>query len=584
MKYVYLVFLISFFVPVHSVALKLSVNIDKTDIKVYDQFSKRLLLSAKKSEFVSRDDQNPLDIQTDFIPQDDGFDVVVSIKNETLKYQNMVDFYIPGIYLENKTSLNILSTNTHLYMQKRDIKDIKHPNPYFSVGSLIRKDRNGNLIENECYYGADTFTPYAPVIVTSDDRIAVGSASMYPFLAYKDNRKEGSGKFHIIKNKFYPKMRIYKDQDSWRYAFIFPKSLPLKSMIAPGNKYTFIIPVRFKESKHYIQTLSPYKKFLHTLYGEAKDLKKDISPILTINFAFYGSVTDQNKRGWAWGLEKIDKDMQSHLSLYEVSTALSEIMKQKGYKRVMFVAFSGVYDTRVCKKMDYQLPFQILSNLEYGMQKDIKKSLNIFRQKGQKVELWWGIAGSMPLDENGELLDPSSWKACDNRPFLPEHEDEKEYALRELNLAKKYHIDTLILDAYTRMEEKRAFYWLKDMKKTAPKINFALEMELDIMHTQAAITLQPENELFDGIDLKAAKITKAPILAEYLNPNSGIRVWLQHQAMGKEQRKYVKDLIDMGYTPMVIMPDSPLLNHDENNVTKRVLAHPEVFMDVKYKY
>ena len=584
MKYVYLVFLISFFVPVHSVALKLSVNIDKTDIKVYDQSLKHLLLSAKKSEFVKRDDQNPLDIQTDFFPRDDGFDVVVSIKNETLKYQNMVDFYIPGIYLENKTSLNILSTNTHLYMQKRDIKDIRHPNPYFSVGSLIRKDQNGNFVENECYYGADTFTPYAPVIVASDDHIAVGSALMYPFLAYKDDRKDGSGKFHIVKNKFYPKMRIYKDQDSWRYAYIFPKSLPLKSMIAPGNKYTFIIPVRFKKSKHYIQTLSPYKKFLHTLYGEGKDLKKDLSPILTINFAFYGSVTDQNKRGWAWGLEKIDKDMQSYLPLYEVSTALSEIMKYKGYKRVMFVAFSGVYDTRVCKKMDYQLPFQILSNLEYGMQKDIKKSLNIFRQKGQKVELWWGIAGSMPLDENGELLDPSSWKACDNRPFLPEHENEKAYALRELNLAQKYHIDTLILDAYTRMEDKRAFYWLKYMKKTTPKINFALEMELDIMHTQAAITLQPENELFDGIDLKAAKITKAPILAEYLNPNSEIRVWLQHQAMGKEQRKYVKDLIDMGYTPMVIMPDSPLLNHDENNVTKRILAHPEVFMDVKYKY
>ncbi len=580
MKSLYISVLICFLIPVQSFALELSVKIDKRSVSVYDKDTNKLLLLAQKSAFVYASDESALDIDREFISKKDGFDVVVTIKNTTLKYQEMVDFYIPGIYLEDKTSLNILSTNTHLYMQKRSIEDIQHLNPYFSVGSLIRKNKSGDLIEDECYYGADTFTPYAPVIVAADKNIAVGTSLMYPFLSYKDDRKDGSGKFHVLKNKFYPKMRIYKDQDSWRYAYIFPKSPPLKSMIAPGKEYVFVIPVRFKKAKKYIQTLAPYKKFLHTLYADQKSLKKDLSPILTINFAFYGSVTDQNKRGWAWGLEKMDKNKHSYLPLYEVSSALSEIMKQKGYKRVMFVAFSGVYDTRVCEKMNYQLPFEILSNLEYPMQKEIKKSLDIFHKRGQKVELWWGIAGSMPLDKDGKLLAVESWNACDNRPFLPEHKDEKKYALRELNLAKKYNIDTLVLDAYTRMEEKRAFYWLKYMKKSAPKIKFALEMELDIMHTQAAITLQPENELFDDIDLKAAKITKAPILAQYLNPNSEIRVWLQHQAMGKDQKSYVKKLMSMGYTPMVIMPDSPLLDHDQNNVKKRILEHPEVFMDL----
>ena len=572
--------LLVFAYTLHAKLLSVDVKISHDQIKVYDTTGTKLFLHAQKNALTSAYNPKKLDIQTNIIKQKSGFDLLFTITNKTASYQDMVDFFIPGIYLENRDTLNILSTNTHLYMQKRDINQIKHSKSYFTIGSLIRKRKDGTFVEDECYYGADTFTPYAPVIVASDAKIAVGSALMYPFLEYADQEKTYTGKHHVLKNKFYPKMRIYKDTKTWRYAYIFPKTLPLKSQIPPHQSLSFILPVRFSRAENFIETLHPYKRFLRKMYGVNRYLKKDLSPILTVNFAFYGSVTDSNARGWAWGLEKIDQNGQSHLPLHEVSVALSDIMRQKGYRRIMFAAFSGVYDTRVCPKMDEELPFQILSNLEPNMQQSLQKSMSIFTKRDQKVELWWGIAGMMPLDSKGKLLSLNKWQACDDRPFLPENPEEKNYALHQLKLSQEHHIDTLILDAYTRMEEKRAFYWLKQMQEFAPDTNFALEMELDIMHTQAAITLQPENELFDDIDLKAAKITKPPILATYLNPQAEVRVWLQHEALGKGQKKYVKKLMQMGYTPMVIMPDSPLLNHDENDVSKRILAHPEVFMDV----
>ncbi len=549
-------------------------------VTVIDKKRDEILLQGLKTDFIDSYNSSDLEIKIEFKEKKGGFDIVYHVKNISKNPVLMPSFFIPGIKLKISDNLDILSTNTKLYMQTRNISLVEPKRDYFSVGSMIYKKKSGGFIEKEFYYGADTFSPYAPVIVAKDKNFSVGASLIYPFLEYKYGGEKTQAKHKVIKNKLYPKMRIYRDKNEYRYAFEFSKKGYLKSLLSPQKSYDFVLSVRFAKPDKYIYTIHPYKIFLSKMYDCKKVPSKNLDPIMVVNFAFYGSVNKKSKRGWAWGLEKRDENAKSILPLKEVSIALSELMKIRGYKRIMFTAFSGVYDHSKAPDLFDELPFQILTNLPQNMNEELNQSLAIFKKNGQKISFWWGIAGMMVVDKDGKLISNDVWQPYSDRPFVLSNKEDKRFALRQLNRAKELNVDSLTLDAYSRMEEKSAYLWLKQMKKFAPKINFSLEMQVDYMHKLAAITLQPENLMFENVDLRYNMLTKRAELAEYLNSKGEIRVWLQNKTAGKNEREYVKKLIKLGYTPIVAYVDSPLLDHDENNVTKRVLAHPEVLTDV----
>ncbi len=550
-------------------------------ISVIDEGSGKILLQSFKNELIASYDTSSLKVDIEIEEKKGGLDISYHIKNITRKAVLMPDLFVPGIKMKISDRLDILSTNTALYMQKRDITSIDPKRDYYNVGSVIYKKRSGRLVEEEFYYGGDTFSPYAPVIVAKDLNFSVGAALIYPFLEYGYDGKKEEGKHKVIKNKLYPKMRIYRDGNSYRYAFLFAKKGYLKSLLPAKKSYDFVVSVRFAKPSDYIFTLKPYKTFLSKSYECEKSSSKNLDPILVVNFAFYGSVTKKSKRGWAWGLEKENEKGEYILPLKEVSVAFSELMREKGYKRIMFTAFSGVYDHSKAPDLFDELPFQILTNLTQNMSEELNSSMKIFVSNDQKISFWWGIAGMTVIDKEGKLLNDDVWQPYSDRPFKLSNEDERRYALRQLSKAKELNVSSLTLDAYARMEEKSALEWLKRMKKIAPKIEFALEMQIDYMHRYAAITLQPENLMFEDVDLKYNMLTKRAELAEYLNGDREIRVWLQNKAAKEKEREYVEKLIELGYTPIVSYEDSPLLDHDENNVTKRILDHPEILTDVK---
>lgn len=560
----------------------LAVDTTKSSVKVKDIESGKVLIDSKNKPFFLDKSDNKLNISYKIEKKQGGFDVIYNVLNNSKNIQIMPDFQIPGINFTTKNQLEVLNTNTEHYMQTRDLNQIKREGKKFiSVSSVIRRDFDGKVNEYECHYGASTFTPYSPVISAKDKNFAIGTSLNYPILKYVDSAKDERGEHHVLRDKLYPKMRIYKDSDSWRFSYSFAKSGPISGRIETGKNYKFTIPVRFSKPKSWLFTLSPYKKYFSTLYPITNPSLKDVKPILGVNFSFYGdSIREKSKRGWAWALENVDKDGYSYLPLKQVSHGLSTMMEQKGYERILFFTFSGVYNTMKSPKMYSELPFQFITNFEPNMQKELDESLKIYTSKNQKIGFWWGIAGMMPIDDRGELISDNKWLPSDDTPFILENPEHKRYAYRQLKVASEHSVDSLTLDAYVRMEENSAIEWLKEMKAYDKDIKFVLEQQVDFMHTLSAIILQPENLIFDNSDLRYNMLTQPALFSHYLNPTSEVQVWLQQKVSGKNENQYIKDLVSWGYTPIVPMPDSDNFNHDQRDVTKRILDNPDDFQAV----
>lgn len=555
----------------------------KTSVKVTRKKDNKILLATKGKPLFVDKSNGALNISYRIVPQIGGFDVNYRIKNQTKKPHLMPDFHIPGIRLNTKKTLDILNTNTKHYMEERDLNEFKtFGRDYFSVSAFSQVNHKGVRLEETMHYGSDTLSPYSPVISAKTKSFAIGSSLNYPLLKYEDNTKTSRGRHNVLMNKLYPKMRIHKDTNSWRFSYSFDKEGLLKGRIGAKKEYRFTIPVRFSKPKYWLLTLHPYKEYFLKHYPINNQASKDVKPILLVNFAFYGdSITQKSERGWAWILENVDKKGYSYLPLKQVSSGLSQVMQKKGYERILFASFSGVYDTHKSPKLIWELPFQFITNLETNMQRELDESLNIFKKAGQKFGFWWGIAGMMPIDKRGEVISFDTWLPDSDTPFILKNPTHKKYALRQLLAAKDAKTDSLSLDAYVRMEENSRIKWLKQMKKTAPKIKFVLEQQVDFMHSDASIIIQPENPAgFKNIDYSKSMLDKPAIFSHYINPDAEVQVWLKHN-ITKDKTAYIKRLVELGYTPIIMLPSSSKFNHDERNVTKRIVDNTQLFISVK---
>ncbi len=554
-------------------------KVDKhTTIVVTNLKKNKILINTLGQPLYIDHANKKLQISYKVLQKQGGFDIVYTINNKTRYPQLLPDFQIPGIHLKDTNTLDVLNANTKLYMQHYQVSKSE---PFIAVSALQKVNSTGKKETFECYYAADTLSPYAPVIVAKDKDFAIGSSLNYPLLNY-ENATPHRGKRGVQMGKLYPKMRIYKDLEYWRFHYSFAKKGKLKSHIGSGETFIFTLPVRLSTEKNWIFTLAPYKHFLHQNYTSSRSTKKDVKPILGVNFAFYGdSITPKSPRGWAWALENVDKDGKSFMPLQEISIGLSDIMQQKGYERILFYAFSGVYNTLKSPHLNEELPFQILTNLEVNMQKELSSSLAIFFKRKQQYGFWWGIASMMPIDKYDKVIDNGQWLPYKDIPFDFQNSVHKKYAYRQLHEVKKHHVSSLTLDAYVRMEEKQRIHWLTQMRDYLKEVNFIVEQQIDFMHIYAGIILQPENLLYNRDELTSQMLTQPPLLAHYLNPNQEIQVWLQQKAAGTYEHEYIRKLVTWGYTPIVMMYDSPQFNHNELNVTKRILDNVKEFISVK---
>ncbi len=554
---------------------------DQSSVKVKKVKDKKLLIDTRGEPFFIDKSKGVLDISYNIISKVGGFDINYKVKNSTNKTQLMPDFQVPGILLSADKTLDILNTNTKHYMEKRDLDELRNfSKNYFSVSAFRQIGNDGNIQEEEKYYGGNTLSPYSPVITAKDIEFAVGTSLNYPILKYEDNTKRKRGRQNVLMNKLYPKMRIYKDDKSWTFKYSFDKYGVFVGRIGAKKEYEFTIPVRFSKPKSWLFTMHPYKEYFLKLYETDNNKTKDVSPIMMATFSFYGdSVTEKSKRGWSWALENVDKDGYSYMPLKLVSKGISLTMAKNGYKRIIFGTFSGVYNANISPLLYNELPFQFITNLEPNMEKELNESLAIYKKAGQKFGFWWGIAGMMPIDEKGDVISFDTWQPHSDTPFIYNNPKHRLYALRQLKVAKDVKADSLSLDAYVRMEENSRLAWLQDMKELAPKISFYTEEQVDFMHTKAAILLQPENVAFGDTNYSKNRLTKPAVFSHYLNPNKEVQVWLIHSTT-RDKTEYVKRLVSWGYTPIIPMPMKKSFNHDERNVTKRILDNADYFIPV----
>ena len=558
---------------------EIDINIKNSSVKIVRKKDKKVLIDTMGRPFYIDKSNGALEISCKIVQQIGGFDLVYDVKNSTRKPQLMPDFQVWGLNLENDRYLYVLNTNTKHYMEKRDLNRLGKG--YLSVSSFSQINKKGVLQEEELHYACDTLSPYSPVIAAVGSDFAVGTSLNYPLLRYEDKLKNKRGKHQVLMNKLYPKMRIYKDRQSWRFSYSFDKDGMLKGRIGAGKSYHFTIPVRFSKPRFWLLTLHPYKEYFLKQHPIQNPALKDVSPILLVNFSFYGdSVTEKSKRGWAWTLENVDSNGYSYLPLKQVSYGLSSVMEEKGYKRILFSTFSGVYNAYKSPDLYDELPFQFITNLEPNMARELSDSLGIFKRAGQRFGFWWGIAGMMPVDKRGKVIDFDTWQPHSDIPFILNNPSHRRYAKRQLFAAKDVQTDSLSLDAYVRMEENDRLNWLKMMKKDAPEIKFVLEQQVDFMHSRAAIILQPENFAFDDIDYSKCMLTQPAVFSHYINPKSEVQVWLNHN-ISRDKEPYVKQLVKWGYTPIILMPGGDKFDHDEKNVAKRIMDNSKYFIPVK---
>ena len=556
----------------HNNELNVEISQDKKNVIVTRIADGKVMWSSAGGEFFQNIAGTNVEIKYTLHKRKGGVDIKYIITNKSVNTQKMPILKVPGIKLMHTDNLNILN-NYRLYIENRKWdENLNSKNNYYVVGSHIGHYTNNE--SKEVFYDADipygnkTNGLYAPVILAHDKDFAVGTSLNYPFLDYESG---------VASKKLYPYTRIYKDVDDWRYEYSFDKS----STLPEKKTYHMTIPVRFSRANNALLTLYPYKDHFQYLYrtNEAT-LDKDTSPSLFTIWAFTGNDSPpKNPRGWNWAFVKMLNGVAT-MPLLEVGRGLKYMMQEKGYKHILLNSFSGVYRIDNDQDMNGELPFEFITKHEE--EDKLQDFFSIFHEgeEKQKYSFWWGISSMIPMQGNS-ILGNDDWSPSSDVHYDYGNKKHRTYAQKHFNSAIKNHADGLSFDAYIRMETKGAIAWLDEIKrKISPNTKMTLELNQDIYHSRGAIFLQPTNK---GLVKDDNKIMQTPILAQYLNPNAEVQVFMQNRfyADTLEEEKYMKELVKMGYTPQIVINNNGLADSgNSNDIEQRIKNGGAFFLDV----
>ena len=595
----------------------INVQLSAINAIVTRQSDSKVLLDTTGKDFFQDRSGGNVNISYFLEEKDGGFDVIFDVVNNTSQAQPMPDFRIPGVKL-NSNSLDILNTYKMYMDENQNLSDNPnyngHSNNKFLVGAYYGSyTLSGNHVNghNYCSYdsGSNITTchyvsnqryrdasqsSYAPVIVAKDNDFSVGTALEYPFLEYNYDTTNYGGNVSEKEDpnfKLYPFMNIVKDGNSWIYEYTFIHYLNPEEQydgyIPAGKTYNFRIPVRFSNPTKWLLTLYPYKNYLNNLYGETTAPQRSTEPGLWVNLAFYGIYGEQNNnpRQWSYNWQWDTGGTEIELSLDQLMIGLSNIMTSHGYDNILLHGLSGLYPV-TSGNMYSEIPNQFIDGRPNYMKNGaLSNALQIFTNQGQKYSFWWGVSGSIPVDNNGNVLSYNDWLPNHDIPFKLNNVDHKNFATHQLNEALNFSPSGIGYDAYGRMEEKTSMQWLDQMKNIINSAETDTEMWLeevsDIKHKKAGIIKQ---NYIDWREIEHNKITKPPVLAQYLNPGAKIIVFLGNHAMneisGTTPEEHIQSLIKMGYTPFVLNKTNLVNNQNYTTLSDKIIGNSNSFYDL----
>ncbi len=517
-----------------------------------------------------------LRVGVEAVPRPGGFDLVYRVENPTGERVPMPDLVVPGVRLAAADGLWLLNPYK-LYRERRWLADeIGHGGYLVPAAGWFRyRDAGGRIVpyESDPLYGAETNGAYAPVVVASDGRHAVGAALIYDFLAYRDPGAP-VGAREVKKDKLYPRTRVVARSDGWDYVFAFDPDL---GRVPPGASYRFVVAVRFAPDRYWLLTLAPYKAFLDRRFPHPTAPPRDPRPRAWIALSYPGNTEARNPRGWSWYYNDLDEEGRAYLPIAGVAEGLARVLPRQGYAGAMLHGLTGQYYVPRDHPMYDEIPYPFATGFEPGMADAVGPAIARLRSAGLRVALWWGIAGMMPLGEDGAPLPVGAWIPARDRPYRPDREDDRARALAEVQAAAELGPDAVGLDAYARMEEGAALGWLGDLHERWPGIAVAAELQTDLYHRRAAIFLQRYRE---DSDLDWNRIERAPVLASYLNPGAAVWAWVYPWPELGDVAAHVRRLARMGYT--VFLSHRPFAGayRDEPDLAKRIEGQADAFPDL----
>ncbi len=440
-----------------------------------------------------------------------GYDITYIFKNDSKTPLELPNIKIGYIFLNPKKYIYVLNTANSLNMQRRAISKIIYIN-----GS------------KELYYPIS----YSPIIAAGDEKNAFCACVLTNFL--KDNWAIGG--------------KIEKEKKG--YVFIFTNEN--KKRVKPNESFKIKIAFRKTKRDKWIEGIKPYKEYFDKTFQ--KDYpKKDTKKILGVEFSYIGAARDKgNERGYNYIIRADLYGLDGKNPRYNKSfiKALLEKMKKEGFKKVMFWALSGEYfkncQKRHCKDTNY--PPQFMENFPKKIEKSINK-LKILKKYGIDYGFWWGRSTKIPV-KGDQVLKPNQWNPQKTIPLNPLNKEHLNFAIRQMDFAKRIGATQIGLDAYMAIDSKFQLKWIKFLKKRYPDIKFWIEGSVtDYLHTKASLFLQPKNPFFNPL---REKISKPPVLANYLNPNAEIILYLP----GERNISYIKKVQNLGFTPLIVFNNS----------------------------
>jgi hypothetical protein len=205
-------------------------------VTLSDTRSGRVLISPSRQTIIH---STPLKSEARISPQDDGFDLEVTLTNTGAGPEPLGTICIPGIRFGR-----VVTTRDFRLDGRAETVD--------------HRDRDFKGVEQDYPSRA-----YSPVFVVADESAAIGVSVLYPVLDYN----------HEVRLQLVSPGGLYASTGrSWQL------DMQLLGTLPAGQKRQYVVTLRCASPGEWIDTLEPYREFFQTAYGQPQ-YRPDTRPV-----------------------------------------------------------------------------------------------------------------------------------------------------------------------------------------------------------------------------------------------------------------------------------------------------------------